>query len=186
MQGPGLSLPIVTARLTLRQMRAADAPVLRRIVTQPEVGRMLFAFPPDWSDDGARAFVADWQYRPGCTRFRLAVELGDGAFAGTVGAWAEGAAARSPQVFYFLDPAHAGRGLATDAMRAFAGALFSGFEIDALGADVFADNPRSARVLAKLGFGATGLDTGTSAARVEPAPIVLYRLSRNNWKAHAP
>ena len=186
MQGAGLTLPIVTPRLTLRQMRAADAPALRRIVTQPEVGRMLFAFPPDWSDAGARAFIADWQYRPGCTRFRLAMDTGDGALSGTVGAWAEGTAAHAPQVFYFLDPAQAGQGLATEAMRAFAAALFTGFDIDALGADVFADNPRSARVLAKLGFGATGLDTGTSAARVEPAPIVLYRLSRNNWKAHAP
>lgn len=186
MQGPGLTLPIVSGRLTLRQMRAADAPALCRIVTRPEVGRMLFAFPPDWSEDGARAFIADWQYRPGCTRFRLAIEAGDGTLAGTVGAWAEGAATRTPQVFYFLDPAHAGQGFATEAMAAFASALFTRFDIDALGADVFADNPRSARVLAKLGFGATGLDTGTSAARVEPAPIVLYRLSRNNWKAHAP
>jgi RimJ/RimL family protein N-acetyltransferase len=182
----GLDLPLRTARLTLRQLRGADAPALRRIVTVPDVGRMLFAFPPDWSEAGARAFVAEWQYWPGCARFRLAIEDGGGALIGTVGMWAEGAAARDPQVFYFLDPAHAGRGLATEAMAAFIAALFTGFDIDTLGADVFADNPRSARVLAKLGFGATGLDSGTSAARLEPAPIVLYRLSRSNWKANAP
>lgn len=184
--GAGLDLPLRAARLTLRQMRGADAPALRRIVTLPDVGRMLFAFPPDWTETGARSFVDDWQYRPGSTRFRLAIDDGAGALIGTVGAWAEGAAARVPQVFYFLDPAHAGRGLATEAMTAFVAALFTAFDIDALGADVFADNPRSARVLAKLGFGATGLDTGTSAARLEPAPIVLYRLTRSNWKAHAP
>jgi len=186
MRGAGLTLPLRTARLTLRQMTAGDAEALHRIVTVPDVGRMLFAFPPDWPLAAARGFIRDWQYRPGCTRFRLAVDAGDGALIGTVGAYAEGDAAHAPQVFYFLDPAHAGRGVATEAMGAFVSALFRAFDIDALGADVFADNPRSARVLGKLGFGATGLDTGTSAARVEPAPIVLYRLSRSNWKAHAP
>lgn len=185
MQGAGLALPQRTARLTLRQMRPADAPALRRIVTRADVGPMLFAFPPDWAEPQARAFVAEWQYRRGAARFRLALDRGDGSLIGTVGLWAEGAAARVPQVFYFLDPAHAGQGLATEAMEAFVGALFDGFDIDALAADVFADNPRSARVLAKLGFGATGLDSGTSAARLEPAPIVLYRLSRSNWKARA-
>ena len=186
MQGAGLDLPLRTARVILRQMRRADAPALRRIVTLPDVGRMLFAFPPDWSEAGARRFVQDWQYWRGATRFRLAIDDGSGALIGTVGAYAEGAAARAPQVFYFLDPAYTGRGLATEAVGAFITALFERFDIDALGADVFADNPRSARVLARLGFGATGLDTGTSAARLEPAPIVLYRLTRSNWKANAP
>lgn len=183
MQGRGLSLPLRTPRLMLRQMHAADAPALRRIVTLPGVGRMLFAFPPDWTVAAAQDLIGAWQYRPGAARFRLAIDAGDGVLIGSVGLWAEGAAASEPQVFYFVDPAHAGKGLATEAMEAFVAALFDGYEIEALGADVFSDNPRSARVLARLGFGATGLGHGTSAARLEPAQIVLYRLSRANWKA---
>ncbi|MDT8855119.1 hypothetical protein RNZ50_08835 [Paracoccaceae bacterium Fryx2] len=50
------------------------------------------------------------------------------------------------------------------------------FPIRALRADVFTDKPGSMRVLEEPGFARAGLDTGTSAARLEPAPIVLYRL----------
>jgi hypothetical protein len=37
-------------------------------------------------------------------------------------------------------------------------------------------------VLTKLGFERTGLGRGFSPARLEPAPLVLYRLSRDSLR----
>jgi len=50
-------------------------------------------------------------------------------------------------------------------------------------ADHFEDNPVSGRVLRKQGLEKIGEGTGKSAARLEPAPIVLYRLTKQQFKA---
>ncbi len=80
-----LDLTLNTARLTLRQMTPDDAPEFRRMVCIPSVGRMLFAFPPDWTVEAARAWIPDWVYR-GDLKLRLAIEDPSGRFIGTVGA----------------------------------------------------------------------------------------------------
>jgi RimJ/RimL family protein N-acetyltransferase len=46
-----------------------------------------------------------------------------------------------------------------------------------------ADNPASARVLQKLRFEFVRHDTCQSLARLEPAPELLYRLSRQRFGA---
>lgn len=87
------------------------------------------------------------------------------------------------ELFYFLDPAAAGHGYATEAMRGFIGFLFDQFDQDALYADVFTDNPGSEHVLCKLGFDRTGAGMGVSAARLEPFPVSHYRLTQHQFRA---
>lgn len=175
----GRPVRIDTPNLYLDPMRPGDAADLCRIVTLPEVGRMLFLFPPDWTEDAARAFISVWQWR-GALAFRLAIRDRDGRFLGSLGALAhDGKVA----LFYFLDPAVAGQGYATEAMRGFIALLFNRFAPPALCADVFTDNPASSKVLAKLGFRKTGEGTGTSAARLEPAAVYLYRLTQSEFEA---
>jgi RimJ/RimL family protein N-acetyltransferase len=57
---------------------------------------------------------------------------------------------------------------------------FERYDIDAVVADHFADNPASGAVLRKLGFQKTGESTGTSAARLEPAPVIDYLLDASD------
>ncbi|MGR3501086.1 GNAT family N-acetyltransferase [Pseudaestuariivita sp.] len=166
-----------TRRLTLRAMADADAAAVRAIVTQDSVGRMLFKFPPDWTVEAARAFIEETQPR-GALPFRLGV-YHDGHLVGSVGV-DEGA---EPDVFYFLDPAVQGRGFGREAMVAFCAALFDAFDVTALTADVFTDNPASDHILRSIGFERTGTGTATSAARLEPAPVWLYRLTRASLEA---
>lgn len=172
-------LEILTPRLILRQMGPDDAADLRRIVTQPAVGRMLFLFPADWTEAAAARFIDDWQFR-GTARLRLAICDRTGRFLGSVGAVDRAA---KVELFYFLDPAVAGHGYATEAMQGFIGFLFDRFGMDALYADVFIDNPGSERVLRKLGFDYQGQGMGTSAARLEAFPVSLYRLSATQFRA---
>ncbi|MFC7704939.1 GNAT family N-acetyltransferase [Plastorhodobacter daqingensis] len=168
---------IATDRLLLRPMVADDAGDLRRIVTRPEVGRMLFVFPPDWTLAAAGAFIEATAFH-GAPPFRLAITRA-GRFIGSIGV----GAGDEPSIFYFLDPVEAGQRLGAEAVHGFVDALFRHYPMPALGAEVFQDNPASARLLERIGFRKTGAATHSSAARVEPAAIWLYRLTRKEYKA---
>ena len=79
-------------------------------------------------------------------------------------------------LMYFIEQAHWGQGLATEACRMVLDYTFVQFAPSQIDADVFVDNPASARVLEKLGFDRVGDGIGKSAARVDDAPVILYRL----------
>lgn len=171
-------ITIKTPHLILRELRASDAAELCRIVTIPQVGRMLFLFPPDWTVEAARVFIGKVGFG-GTPNGRLAVTDADGRFIGSVGVATRDSAT---EVFYFLAPEVAGQGYATEAMGAFLGWLTDRFGPREITAYVFQDNPASARVLEKLGFQCVGEAMGTSAARLEPFPDWVYRLSLPNEK----
>lgn len=155
--------PIRSPRLLIRSVAAADLPDIARIVTTPQVARMLFLFGPDMATaDVARHFPIAKATPP----FRAVIEVG-GRVGGSIGV---GAGARPP-IWYFLDPALAGRGLATEVVSAFVRWLDAGFGFSSIRADVFTDNPASRRVLEKAGFAVIGQGTAASAARPGTAPI---------------
>jgi RimJ/RimL family protein N-acetyltransferase len=169
---------IDTARLTLRALADADWPDLQRIATAPGVARMLYVVTEPWPEAAVRAFIRRWRWQ-GRLGYRLAVCLRDGPMIGTVGI------GQFPvETFYFLDPAHHGQGYATEAMGAFLADVFARFAPVAVTAEVFQDNPGSARVLEKLGFRQIGTRMGRSAARLEPEPVRRYRLVCNEVRAN--
>jgi len=169
-----------TPRLIARPLAASDAADLRRIVVDPSVGPMLLFFSPDFSHEDAQAFIARAAFT-GRLPLRLALVLkeGDGRMIGSVGAINDDPVV----VAYFLDPDHAGQGLATEAMRGFCRWLFATFDAGELTADAFTDNPASDHILRKIGFERGGTAMGTSAARLEPAPVYLYRLAKARFES---
>lgn len=160
-----------TARLQMRPMTRADAADFRDLVIRPEVARMLFMFPLDWSLPEAEAFLHDWGWR-GTLRFRLAL-ICDGQWAGWIGV-SDG---EEPEIFYALRPEFAGKGFAREAVAGFAAFLFDRFVPRALTAGVFTDNPASARVLQICGFSLVGEEMHASRGRLAPAPAWVYRLA---------
>ncbi len=98
------------------------------------------------------------------------------ALTGTVGTGPEAL----PSCACFIDPALAGRGFATEAMKALPADAIPRFAVTEIVADHFADNPASGRVLVKPGFVKTGTGTGTSGARDGLAPLELYRRSKGD------
>ncbi|MEK6217360.1 MAG: GNAT family N-acetyltransferase, partial [Boseongicola sp.] len=141
----------------------------------PEVARNTGSFVTGWSKADAESFIAARQWR-GLPGFMLAVEH-QGEFAGVVGC-----GGTPPSAMYALHPDHWGQGIATEAMSAFLPELFDRFPLNRMVADHFDDNPASGRVLQKLGFTETGRDTGTSKARLEPAPVITYVVTRETLK----
>ena len=84
---------------------------------------------------------------------------------------------------YFIDPRHWGLGYASEAMGAFLDYFMRKFDLCQVEADHFDDNPASGAVLRKLGFQEIGKGAGKSQARLEPAPVTLYRLRLDDLKA---
>ena len=84
---------------------------------------------------------------------------------------------------YSIDPRHWGSGYAFEAMGAFFEYFMRKFNLSVVEADHFDDNPASGAVLRKLGFQELGKGMGKSQARLEPAPVTLYRLRLDDLKA---
>lgn len=136
-----------TARLVVRPAAPADLPELARIVTRPDVARMLLLFRPG---QPLAEIAAHFPPAPVAPPLRLAVWLGD-ALVGSIGIGQASAALPAP-VFYFLDPAVGGQGLASEMLAGLLAEADARLGPAPYSADVFADNPASRRVLEKAGF----------------------------------
>jgi len=93
----------------------------------------------------------------------------DGAIAGSILSWTTD---DGPEVSYWLGRAWWGRGLATQALKAFAG------EVTArpLNARAASDNHGSCRVLDKCGFARIGVERGFAHARGAEIEETIFRL----------
>ena len=161
--------------LELTSLKDSDWRRLQSFGGTPEVARMMMMLTAPWPEEAVRRWIALGRFR-GRPGYRLGIRDAAGLI-GTVGLGAD----RS--VSFMLDRRYWGRGIATRAVAAFLGDAFRRFpEVETLEADHFTDNPASGRVLEKLGFRRTGTGLGASKARVERAPVVLYRLSRGDLK----
>ena len=169
---------IRTARLVLRPLTDDDAAALSAMGV-PQVARMMSTVGAPWSLDEVRDWIAKSRWR-GCPGFRLGICLADGTLVGSAGLGGEPLGCN-----YFLDPAHWGKGYSTEAMEALLADAFARFGLTMIEAEAFLDNPASLRVLDKLGFNAVADGIGTSQARLEPAPIRLYRLTNPSLQASA-
>lgn len=168
---------IVSPRLQTRELLRDDAPKLIDIAANRHVARNLMSVGLDWSVEEAELWIRQsrWRARPG---FRLGVTLWNGRLVGFIGL-GPGVEDGPPDTMFALHCAYWGRGMMTEIMGEFLGACFSDFDLSEVDADHFQDNPASGRVLRKLGFKAIGEGVGCSAARLEPAPVSLYRLRRD-------
>jgi len=170
------SLVLKTDRLILRPHVPEDAKTVARFAGTDDVAPMIFLAKVPWPESEVRDFLSRWQWR-GHLGFRMAVCELDGRVIGSIGI------SREPKIFYFYDRDVWGKGYAVEAARTFLTEIFRRFDLPEVGADVFHDNPASSRVLEKLGFQKTGDAMGTSAARLEPFPVSVYRLTPQAFEA---
>ncbi len=171
-------IEVTTDRLVLRGIETSDAEAIAALAGTQDVAPMIFAAKIPWPVDEVRRFCWAWQWR-GVPQFRMAICLPDGTVIGSCGI------SRAQEVFYFFGRSAWGKGYATEAMEGFIGLLFDRFGLDYLKADVFHDNPASRNVLGKLGFVQTGEAMGTSAARLEPETVSVYRLTPEMFRGRS-
>lgn len=168
---------LYTPRLTIRPMKQGDAPALAAIAV-PEVARNMSSFPVGMSEDDARACIQASRFQ-GAPGFRLAIER-DGRMIGGLGFGG------SPLgIACFLQPDHWGDGVATEALSAFLPELFERFPVNGIEAEHFDDDPASGAMLRKFGFAETGRGMAQSKARLEPAPVITYAVTRETLRVPA-
>lgn len=178
---------ITTPRLRLRRLRPRDAALISLYASDARVARATAIIPHPYPPGAAEAFVeralssraseAVWALDTGADdEDGLIGLIGLKASAPAEGAAGEGAAGRVGEIGYWVAPAFWNTGYASEAVEGVVGAaLRLGFTT--LDAEVFQDNPASARVLVHAGFTYVGEGEVYSLARAAMVPTFRYRRS---------
>lgn len=171
-----------TERLVLRPPRPRDAVWIADRINDIDIARMTTHVPHPYALADAEAFLD--RLDPLEDRVFL-IEHRDFGPIGMLGfhrqpmEWSETGSAISPELGYWLGRTFWGRGFATEAVQAALDWADRCWGRRAVTAGHFADNPASARVLAKAGFLYTGeVQPRFSLARGGPAPTrMMIRLA---------
>lgn len=150
-----LDWPLRTARLTLRRARAEDGTATWRYRRLPEVAEWLPSAPTD-EHAHVRRFV-----EPDRLRRTLVAECAGAVVADlkldVVDGWGQDEVAHlvrgvEAEVGWALDPAHGGRGFATEAVAELLRVCFEELGLRRVVAHCFADNVASRRLMERLGM----------------------------------
>lgn len=136
---------------TIRSWRPADAERLATIANDRDIWIMVrdrFPYPYTLAD--GEAFVARVTAEVPERNFAIAVD--DAVVGGIVYMPGEDIHRVSAEVGYWVGAEARGKGIATEAVRAFVAWLWANTDLQYLEAGVFTYNPASARVLEKAGF----------------------------------
>jgi [ribosomal protein S5]-alanine N-acetyltransferase len=142
-----------TERLLLRPPRAADISHFLPLINDFDVSKNLSRVPyPYTEDDGCAFIVAITRAIAVGTDHVFAILIKPDVYIGTCGLHPE----RGWELGYWLGKPYWGQGYATEAGGRVVAYAFEELNADALTASWFHDNPKSGRVLAKLGFQPVG------------------------------
>jgi RimJ/RimL family protein N-acetyltransferase len=148
--------PRRTPRLELRQPTAADLDAVLAWRNEPGVTRWLLHTQVE-----PQAYRARWRADSDDPSTHSVVAVADGAVVGTLSLEVEDGMGQGPHspaqgsqclLGYLLDPAHHGRGYATEMVRAALDLAFDELGLRRVTAGCFADNVASWRVMEKAGM----------------------------------
>ncbi|WP_129658549.1 GNAT family N-acetyltransferase [Rothia halotolerans] len=146
-------LPLRTERLVLRPHRESDAAWMHRVCSRPDVARHLLDDP--WTAAMAREKNAERRRRTDLDgssgSLNLVVEH-QGVPVGDVLLWFTDREHRVAEMGWVLDPAHGGRGLASEAVGAVLGLAFDHYGVHRVAAQMDARNLASARLARRVGM----------------------------------
>ena len=166
-------MSINTDRLVLRELEPRDAARIALLAGDFDVASMTGTIPHPYSERMAAEWIASALHGEEGTVF---VIERDGALIGCVGYREDEKG--GAELGYWLGKPYWGNGYATEAAEALVTYAFDQGGLRYLTIGHFADNPASARIIAKLGFVEQGEKIRECVAREEKALCVTYRLER--------
>jgi [ribosomal protein S5]-alanine N-acetyltransferase len=164
---------ITTPRLLLREPVATDAARISLLAGDFDVASMTGTIPHPYSERQAAEWVESVVSGEEGVVFSI---LRSGALIGCTGYRAFGD--DHAELGYWIGKPYWGMGYATEAVAALILYAFQADGFDYLTVGHFADNPASARVIAKFGFVPQGKELRSCAARGARAHCLTYRLDR--------
>lgn len=176
------AIQLQTPRLTLRLLRADDAPALFTIMSDPQALRYFsctaWLQPSQAADSIAQALQG---YQDG-SELRLAM-LRDGEVIGTVKLYNIDRRNHRCEIGYILGRAHWGQRYMGEALAAVIGYAFGALELHRLEADIHPDNIASERLLQSLHFQREGHLRERWFVGDEISDSIIYGLLRRDWLA---
>lgn len=166
--------PLITERLTLRDLTEADVPALVAALSEYNVSGWLTVVPYPYSEADARDYIARMQADPGQDGWGIA-ETRTGALVGVIGVHAT--------LGFWIAKEAQGRGYATEAAEAVVGHYFAATGAEELNSGHFEGNYPSFHVLEKLGFVRDGDTRVWSKAQGMEMVLHKMRLTRQRWEA---
>jgi ribosomal-protein-alanine N-acetyltransferase len=166
-------MTITTQRLVLRALEPRDATRISLLAGDFEVASMTGTIPHPYTE----AMAAEWieHVHQGEEGVVFAIER-ETALIGCVGYREDEKG--GAELGYWIGKPHWGMGYATEAAAAMVEYAFTEGGLIYLISGHFADNPASARIIAKLGFTAQGERIRDCVARDDKARCLTYRLER--------
>src|ERR687895_393722 len=153
--------------LTLREVRDEDLPLLFEQWADPVAAHMAAFTAPDHMDRDA--FERRWSRLRADETVLTRVIVVDDEVAGTIGSWGDSG---EREVTYWIGRSYWGKGIATEALKAFLAVERS----RPLNARVASDNVASRRVLEKCGFRVIATERGVAEARLAEIDELVLRL----------
>jgi RimJ/RimL family protein N-acetyltransferase len=178
--------PIATERLLLRPFEPGDLDAMVAIHGDPAVVRFLYldvrdrdALRPVLEEKAQRTVLA----KEGDSLNLAAVLAATGELVGDVVLFWRSEAHRLGEVGYIFNPAHAGRGYATEAARAMLRVGFDGLGLHRIIGRLDARNTASARVLERLGMRLEARLVENELVKGEWADELSYAMLDREWAA---
>jgi RimJ/RimL family protein N-acetyltransferase len=175
---------IETPRLWLRWPRASDADSITRFASLAQVAQMTAMIPHPYPPGAAEGFVMKARSgNAGGSALVLAITQKNGARHAIGIIDASVAAPGDIEFGYILAPPFWGKGLATEAAKAFVDTIFSLTRANLIRANARTHNIASRRVLEKTGFAFVDSGLDSLPARGGLHPCDRFQLDRKTWAA---
>jgi RimJ/RimL family protein N-acetyltransferase len=168
-----------TARLILRPYAAADIPHLVVLIGAREIAATTLRIPHPYTEDDARDFLATLAHSE--PNFAIILRR-ENHLCGGIGLRLD-SANHHAELGYWIGVPYWGHGYATEAARAVVRQGFETLELNRIYAFHFRQNPRSGRVLQKIGMRHEGCQRGHVFKCGQFVDLELYGLLRSEWKA---
>jgi 8-oxo-dGTP diphosphatase len=183
--------PLKTERLTLRPLRAEDAPALHRLVNDWEVAKTLARVPFPYPRPLADEWIAStWAQLAAGEAWHLAIvgeEAGREVLVGCVGLTRDRGSndrgGRLAELGYWVGRRFWGHGVGPEAAGRLLRWALANLDIEGIRASVLRDNARSAAVLRRLGFLEVGEAMQPFLSRGGPMPVLLFQGGREDLTA---
>jgi RimJ/RimL family protein N-acetyltransferase len=185
-----LSWPVRTERLLIRPIGASDLPAIFAIRSQAAVSRWLSGTATSY-DEFADEWARSDRFETTLVLEHDARVVGD-VFLKVTQAWSQRevldqAKGTQGDIGWLVDPAYAGRGLATEAARALLEICFDGLGLRRVTATAFGENAASVRVMEKLGMRLEGRGVAEALHRDRGwVDGVHFALLADEWRVEDP
>ena len=183
---PVYTLPkqLRTQRLLLRPVRLTDAQAMFDYASDPQMTRFV-TWPVHRTLDDTYRFLSNVvrQYELGPVTTWGIVDNSTNVFIGTIGCHGIDRDNLRTEAGYAIARAHWGRGLMTEALRAWIDMMFRHTDLNRIEAFYTPENCASGRVMEKAGMSFEGFLRQCRIVKQRTIDLKLYAILRSDWEA---